>query len=302
MTAGRGSCHAALIALSWLALLPGGSMAQGVPGTRGQASDTSLRAPTAPPPIQDNSFIVEEAYNQTPGVVQNISTFQYTRRDGAFVGQFTQEWPVGGLASQLSYTLPLARADSAMPAGLGDVLLNYRYQLVGSGDARLAVSPRLSLVLPTGSYRLARGAGAPGLEAALPASVLVAQRLVAHGNVGVALTPRARNVLGERADTRDWFAAGSAVWLAKPSLNLLLEYRYDNTAAVVASGRTARGSQATLSPGMRWAYNFPSGLQIVPGVAMPMGLGRARGERSVLLYLSFEGPFTRAARARAAAQ
>lgn len=34
------------------------------------------QAPAPPTPIQDNSFLIEEAYNQTPGVVQTIQTYQ----------------------------------------------------------------------------------------------------------------------------------------------------------------------------------------------------------------------------------
>ena len=30
-----------------------------------------------------------------------------------------------------------------------------------------------------------------------------------------------------------------------------------------------------LSPGVRWAYNFRNGLQIVPGIAVPLGVGAA---------------------------
>lgn len=285
--------------MSCVALLPSSSEAQGTRARAGQPRDTTHRAAAMTPQIQDNSFLVEEAYNQTPGVVQSISTFQYFGRTGAFVGQFTQEWPVGGLSNQLSYSLSVVRSEAARPAGLGDVLVNYRYQLVGSGDARLAVAPRLSLVLPAGSYRLGRGAGAPGLEVALPVSILAAQRLAAHGNVGFALTPDARNSVGARADVRDWFAAGSVAWLARPRLNLLLEYRYDHTASVVAPGTTVCGSQTTLSPGIRWAYNFPSGLQIVPGVAVPLSLADDTRERRVLLYLSFEGPSSRVPGARA---
>ena len=33
------------------------------------------------------------------------------------------------------------------------------------------------------------------------------------------------------------------------------------------------------------------GLQIVPGIAMPIGVGPSAGEKSVLIYLSFEHPF-----------
>jgi len=55
--------------------------------------------------ITDNSFLVEEAFNQDPGVVQNI--FLVTRStDRRWDGSFTQEWPLGGLRNQLSFTLP----------------------------------------------------------------------------------------------------------------------------------------------------------------------------------------------------
>src|SRR6185295_13275155 len=98
-------------------------------------------------PIQDNSFLVEEAYNQGPGVVQHISTF--TSSGGAWVYGFTQEWPLGGMRSQGSYALALAH-DSAHGTGPGDVALNYRYQLIGTASAadRLFLAPRVSVLLP----------------------------------------------------------------------------------------------------------------------------------------------------------
>jgi hypothetical protein len=54
-------------------------------------------------------------------------------------------------------------------------------------------------------------------------------------------------------------------------------------------------SQGTtfISPGIRWAYNFPSGLQIVPGIAVPLGVGSSKGEKAIFLYLSFEHPFAK---------
>jgi len=41
------------------------------------------RDPT-PVPIQDNSFLVEEAYNQGRGIVQHISTFAKSRNDNGW--------------------------------------------------------------------------------------------------------------------------------------------------------------------------------------------------------------------------
>jgi hypothetical protein len=37
--------------------------------------------------------------------------------------------------------------------------------------------------------------------------------------------------------------------------------------------------------------NFTSGLQIVPGIAVPIGVGSSSGQRDVFLYLSFEHAF-----------
>ena len=47
-----------------------------------------------------------------------------------------------------------------------------------------------------------------------------------------------------------------------------------------------------ISPGIRWAYNFKNGLQIVPGIGVPLGVGPSAGETGrALFYLSFEHPF-----------
>src|SRR4249920_3324386 len=57
------------------------------------------------PQIQDNSFLVEEAYNQERRVVQHISTFSRMWNSKDWSYSFTQEWP--GLRNwrhQFSYT------------------------------------------------------------------------------------------------------------------------------------------------------------------------------------------------------
>src|SRR6266536_1890395 len=110
------------------------------------------QTPLPAPAIEDNSFLIEEAYNQDPGVVQHISTVTLTgpdRRD-AVVG-FTQEWPLRGQRHQLSYSLLYQIQQGHAPDGFGDLLLNYRQQLRDADP--WAVAPRLSLILPTGSER-----------------------------------------------------------------------------------------------------------------------------------------------------
>src|SRR5664279_6326317 len=112
-------------------------------------------APAAAPPIQDNSFLLEEAYNQEAGVVQTIQTYTRITGTGDWVYTLTQEWPVPDVKNQLSFTIPVQglSGTTGIARGLGDIALNYRYQLVGDGEARVAVSPRATLLVPTGDYR-----------------------------------------------------------------------------------------------------------------------------------------------------
>jgi hypothetical protein len=228
--------------------------------------------PTEESQIQDNSFLIEEAYNQDPGVVQHIQTFSRATRGGDWVYTFTQEWPAPNLKHQLSYTLPMARLDGEH--GMGDVALNYRYQWIGDADARIAVSPRLTLLLPTGSERRDLGSGGTGVQVMLPASTVLTKTLVAHWNLSATTIPSKH--------TRNVTAGQSFVWLVKPRFNVLVETLWSRT-----SDRAGHDSQFTLSPGIRWSYDFPSKLQIVPGLAFPI----TSGAKSVFLYLSFEHPF-----------
>ena len=225
---------------------------------------------TQAPPIADNSFLLEEAYNQEAGVVQHISAFHRSLRTAAWTYTFTQEWPVVVQRHQLSFTLPVERAGGA--TGVGDIALNYRYQL-GGGERAVAAAPRLSLLLPTGSEAKGLGSGAFGVQINLPVSVTLAPRLVGHGNAGWSTT----------AGVAEYGLGASLVWLTRPTFNVLLE-------AVWA--RVDGGGEALfVNPGIRWAHNFANGLQIVPGLAFPIGIGPSRGERGAFLYLSFEHPF-----------
>src|SRR5262245_18524510 len=71
--------------------------------------------------IQDNSFVIEEAYNQERGVVQHINAFQRLR-SGELAYSFTQEWPIPDLKHQLSYSVPVERQEGA--TGVGDISLS----------------------------------------------------------------------------------------------------------------------------------------------------------------------------------
>lgn len=247
-------------------------------------------APSEEPGIQDNSFLIEEAYNQEPGVVQHISSFVHSFDGDDWLYSFTQEWPVTGLAHQLSYTLLVAEA-GAGNRGLGDFALNYRYQLAGNGEAKLACAPRLSVLFPTGSARKGLGVGGLGLQLGLPVSLVLGKHLVSHGNLGFTHVFSARDVPGDRAGISTFSLGASIVWLTSSRFNVLTETVWTRAQRVTGPEERASSDFWLVSPGIRWAYNFKSGLQIVPGLAFPLGIGPSHGEKSILLYVSFEHPF-----------
>lgn len=246
----------------------------------------------APPPIRDNSFLVEEAYNQEDGIIQHISAFMRLRDSREWVYAFTQEWPAPTLKNQISFTVPLQRpaGGAGASSGVGDVALNYRYQARGGGAQRVALAPRVSLLLPTGEESAGRGAGGAGVQLNLPLSVEMSRRLVSHSNLGATHVPSARNGAGDEAGVTGFHAGQSLVWLVRPTFNLMLEAAWSSDEEISGPGRTSRASSFFVSPGLRAAFNFRSGLQIVPGLAIPVGLGGSSGESGVFLYLSFEHP------------
>jgi len=258
------------------------------------APAAAVKPPAAQPegPIQDNSFLVEEAYNQEDGIIQHISFVQFLNTHDVVYTQ-TDEWPLRSLKHQLSVTASFNESGNyrQFGPGWGDTALNYRYQLVGSGETRLAISPRLSMLLPSGDSNAARGYGGWGLQTNLPISFQLNRRIVTHWNAGVTWIPSAEDAQHNHATLVNPNLAQSTVWLVKPRFNALCEVVWTDNATVVASAQTTRQQAVFISPSVRWAYNFKSGLQIVPGVALPMGLMGASGQKGAIFYLSFEHPF-----------
>lgn len=250
-------------------------------------AQTSAPPPAPPPPavepfqILDNSFLVEEAFNQPTGVFQNI--FGFARQSGDWQLVFTQEWPVPTARHQLSYTLS---ADSvASKTSFGDLYLNYRYQFWEEGPGRPAFAPRVSVIVPSG--RQSAGGGEGGLQFNLPFSK---QRddFHFHWNGGITWLPR-----GERADLASPFVSASAIYRLQPMLHPMLEVVFERAAEEVLSGRVQRTSALTISPGVRGGWSLAPDTQLILGVAIP--ITRAAGETSTGLfgYLSYELPFIR---------
>src|SRR6266480_17205 len=109
--------------------------------------------------ISDNSFLIEEAYNQ--------------------------EWPFFSEDHQISFTIPSShlRDEGQQQNGIGDVLLNYRYQALKEGDDIPAFAPRFSLILPTGNRDKGTGNGVVGYQWSVPLSKKISSRFALHFNL-----------------------------------------------------------------------------------------------------------------------
>jgi hypothetical protein len=194
----------------------------------------------------------------------------------------TQEWPIGGQAHQLSYTLPYQWITDGDARGIGDVMINYRYQLCAEGNWAW-VAPRFSVILPTGNESSGLGGGSVGLQVTIPVSKELSDAVVAHGNAGC-------TVMFSNGTPTSYYAGGSLVWHALNTLDFMLEGLSSWNAIVDANGGVGRETEVRLSPGVRFALNLPH-LQVVPGIGLPILFKKSQTSMGLFLYLSFEHPF-----------
>lgn len=279
----------ALVALSWPTLLPA------------QTGGDEVE-------IKDNSFFVEEAYNQEAGVVQHIFNWvpAWERNAGGvertFDFVFTQEWPVFSQTHQISYTIPLSSFRNSSlgdPAtsesGPGDILLNYRLQVLDGEDEPFAFAPRFSLIFPSGDPDKGLGNGRLGYQVNLPFSKDL-EKWAFHFNSGLTVTPNVGpkpplGVTGVDRTLNGYNLGVSAIYKLRPAFHLMLESvaLWDET--FEAGGQNDKPFQAIVSPGFRWAVFTRGDTQCVFGAAVPIGASRDAANIGAFFYLSFEHRF-----------
>jgi len=233
--------------------------------------------------IEDNSFFIEEAYNQDPGIIQHISGFQYMN-DKSWIYTFTDEWPLAGKKHQISATVPLL--DAGTGTGIGDIAINYRYQAVLTN--RLGFSPRFTFLIPTGNYRIGAGTGVLSYQLSLPLSFILSRKFVTHYNLGATFSPGAHSPEGINANIVNLNYGTSVIWYTGVNFNVMVEVFGNCLMKTPGLGVTNVTNSLFISPGFRFAINFKSGLQIVPGLAIPAGIGPSAGNYGIFAYLSFE--------------
>jgi hypothetical protein len=249
-------------------------------------SYNSFKAPL----IEDNSFLVEEAFNQSTGVIQFISTCYFSNirsRDLAY--SFTQEIPLQDVKHQISYTINYIALNAQAPGlqGLGDFMVNYRYELKGKDD--------WALIVPTGDFRKGFGTGAWGGQFNLPLTKLVSNRLVFHYNTGFTLLKHAQFALSD-ATSEDEIKrrhltginlGASIIWMPADKLNLMFEYVSNINDSFNETGQVSKGHQFILNPGLRYAFDIGK-CQIVPGVSIPVAVEKNTRQPGAFIYLSIE--------------
>ncbi len=183
--------------------------------------------------------------------------------------------------------------NSNMVSGVGDVLINYRYQLCSSDDW-VALAPRISMIVPTGSVDKGLGMGVVGMQINLPFSKRMTEYLAAHVNLGATLMPgvKGTNAVGDKVKrTLSSFNAGaSVIVLVSAHFNIMLEGVTNLLGEIDANGDIERSVETTLSPGMCYGIDVDQ-LQIVSGVAVPIVFRDGERRTGMFFYLSFEHPF-----------
>jgi hypothetical protein len=238
--------------------------------------------------IQDNSFLIEEAYNQDANTVQHIKTLRRQGRDWAY--SFTQEWPVHSQTHQLSYSVPYMwlRGDLGSVQGFGDVMLNYRYQALTEASTLPAFAPRVSLILPTRERDRDTGNESFGYQVNLPVSKIVSDRVTLHGNAGLT---HFFDVASHH--TTSYNLGASVVYALSRETNLLFETVAEWDESIGAAGTPDTELAVTILPGVRHAFNLPGEAQVVVGAGVPITFSGGSVDYGVFLYLSLEHKFGR---------
>lgn len=268
-------------------------------------ASTAVAQEGGEPGIRDNSFLVEEAFNQEQGIVQHVFNWVPSwERDGvrgnAFDFVFSQEWPIGSLRHQFSYTLPMLYAFEQAPGeppvegqGFGDILLNYRFQALDGNLGGWWAAPRFSIILPTGDERDGLGSGEVGYQLNFPFSKEF-ERWSLHLNAGLTLLPGVTTGIdpslapGIARDLNGYNLGAGAFYFLRPNFHLMLE-----TVALWDETLSPEGSEDgtfeyLLSPGFRWAVFTEGDTQWVIGAAVPVGLTDDAPDLSAFFYMSFE--------------
>lgn len=256
------------------------------------------------PDIEDNSMLIEEAFNQEAGVIQHISNFIVDHGDYTYA--YTQEIPLADVKHQLSIGLSYASFhkpegyelynSNYLTKGLGDLFINYRPMLRGKNDWALVI-PRFTLIIPTGNARYGLGSGGWGGQFNLAVTKRLNSKITTHYNAGYTLIKKAdyysyatdgTPALKFQRNVPTANIGASVIWLVHPKFNLMTEYVSSFGNAINDEGNLDTDNVTIVNPGFRFAVNVGK-CQVVPGFGMPLNFSNGQFTGSGgFFYLSIE--------------
>jgi hypothetical protein len=276
----------------------------------GKNGNGNEKAEEPPEHLSDNSFLVEEAYNQEPGVVQHIFNWvhYWDKANGTktrvFLFAYTMELPICTQTHQFSFVLPFQHfyeRFGTLPAdeegGVGDIFLNYRLQMLTEEPCSWlpTVTSRFSVLLPTGDEDRGLGLGKLGYQFNQLISKEV-EPFAFHFNAGVTYAPGIsvlleEGVLSPERDLLSYNLGGSVIYLVNYDFNLMLELVAFWNEGLDDLGNSERTTEVILNPGMRYAVFTGEEVQWVLGISAPIGLTKDAPDIGVFAYMSVEHDF-----------
>lgn len=258
------------------------------------------------PNIEDNSMLIEEAFNQEKAIIQHISNWVFSDlKGGDLTYAYTQEIPMIEDKFQFSFTLNYNAFNQAVPghnkSGLGDLLLNFRPMLMDKTDWAIVI-PRFTIIVPTGSAQGGMGDGAWGTQFNMAVTKRLNSKLTTHWNAGFtqlfgkeiySFDFNGDQYLATRKNETAYNVGLSGIYIVGDALNLMLEYvsSFDNSLQV--TGTYERSVSTIINPGFRTAFSIGK-VQIVPGLGLPLYYTDGKFTNTGgFIYLSIEPDYTK---------
>ncbi|MFN4946854.1 MAG: hypothetical protein ACOVOF_11070 [Chryseotalea sp.] len=242
--------------------------------------------------IEDNSFLIDEAFNQEKGINQYSAVFSI--QPDELTLQYTLEMPVAHNRHQVSICIPYSISRSSQLAyhGVNDVSLAYQYSLTNKDD-RFLLTPGFSVQIPTGDTQLNNLTGFTGINSFVAISKRVSNKLVLHGNARIGYHKKIKSVVQNTDDQqrilsfRSQTAGVSFVWLTAQRFNLLIENVFIRDVGKIQQGNYQTATHI-LNPGFRTSFHTKS-TQFVFGTSCPTRFStKSKPEMSLLFYVSIE--------------
>lgn len=225
-------------------------------------------------PLPNTTFLIEEAWRSDAAIMQHAVWF--TEEDRTYV--WTLELATPERPHRFSMSLPVTIRDPAL-LSVSEISLDYAWQFMGQSGDRMALSPRVSLIVPIDGHTLR--SDALGIDVAVPLTVLHRPSLATHWNVRAGWSPRA----GGRIETALGFGAVRAVG---ERLIAVLE-----TELGTYSEGGDRIEELIVSPALRWRLEPLASRGIFPGFAVPITHSSGDFTVGVVFQMMFEHELSR---------